>query len=64
MTADDEWLALCLCMRAATIMEDTVSIIRPPFDCAEDILGAIETLEQRADAIAKIAAAALVVSQI
>ena len=63
MTPDDEWLALCLCMKAAAIMEDTVSIIRPPFDCTEDILSALEALEQRADAIAKIAAAALVVSQ-
>ena len=63
MTTDDEWLALYLCMKAAAIMEDTVSIIRPPFDCTEDILNALEALEQRADAIAKIAAAASVVSQ-
>lgn len=53
MTTDDEWLALCLCMKAAAIMEDAASIIRPPFDCTEDILSALEALEQRADAIAK-----------
>lgn len=63
MTPDDEWLALCLCMKAAAIMEDTISIIRPPFDCTEDILSALEALERRASAITKLAAAAAAVSE-
>ena len=44
-------------MKAVGIMEDTLSIIRPPFDCHEDALNAVETLDRRADAIAKLAAA-------
>ncbi|MBP6110960.1 MAG: hypothetical protein KA482_01090 [Sphingobium sp.] len=61
MSADDEQLVLWLCMKAAGIMEDTLSIIRPPFDCQEDALNAVEALERRSSAIAKLAAAAMVV---
>ncbi|MCC6481555.1 MAG: hypothetical protein IT554_04005 [Sphingomonadaceae bacterium] len=63
MSADDEQLVLWLCMKAAAIMEDTLSIIRPPFDCHEDALNAVETLDRRADAIAKLAAAAVALSE-
>ncbi|MDQ4418948.1 hypothetical protein OOT33_00610 [Sphingobium sp. DEHP117] len=63
MSADDEQLVLWLCMKAAAIMEDTLSIIRPPFDCQEDALIAVEALERRADAIAKLAAAAVALSE-
>ncbi len=63
MSADDEQLMLWLCMKAAAIMEDTLSIIRPPFECAEEILNALEALKLRADAIAKLAAAAMAISE-
>lgn len=63
MTADDERLVFSLCMKAAAIMEEALSIIRPPFDCTEDLLTAIEALKRRADVIAKLATAALVMSE-
>ena len=63
MTADDEQLVLWLCRKAATIMEDTLSVIRLPFDCTEDILTAVESLHQDAEAIHKLAIAALVLCE-
>lgn len=62
MTAEDEHLLICLCIKAAAVMEEALSTIRPPFDSTEDMLNAIDDFERRVRTIAKLAAAAVIVS--
>ena len=64
MTRDDEDIIRGLCMRAAVLIEGTASMARWPHESTDDLIEIVETMKGRMEVAAKLAAAALALTDI